>query len=70
MAAQTVIHSVRLSKPRKSRPPRISRVRLARLIRYIEEMPCCHDGSNSHTPGSHNPLCRKHAMLNILGGRG
>jgi hypothetical protein len=68
MATQTVVHSVRQSKPRTAnRTAIISRVRFSRLVRYVRAMPCCYDGTNSHTPGSHNPSCRKHALLKLLG---
>ena len=31
-------------------------------------MQCYYDGTNKRVPGMHNPLCRKHALLKLLGG--
>jgi hypothetical protein len=28
---------------------------------------CCHDGTNKRDANLHNPLCREHALLDLLG---
>jgi hypothetical protein len=30
-------------------------------------MQCCHDGTNKRDADLHNPLCREHALLDLLG---